>query len=202
MSRKYLSCAETAALVRQALKEAFPDVKFSVRSKTYSGGASMTVAWTDGPNSAQVGAVTSVFEGSYFDGGIDYKGSVYHMMDGVQVHFGADSIHCERSYSEASVQTAIDCVYRNLQGNFTEAGLERPSVEQYRRGELWTVQLPGLHYYGNQNVQGEIRLVLCKRSDRMRVQKSKTAGRVFVTHDDGYSRTNGSGFSAVEVEQP
>lgn len=38
-SRKYLSCAETAKLLRQALKESFPGVKFSVRSSVYSGGA-------------------------------------------------------------------------------------------------------------------------------------------------------------------
>lgn len=43
MATKYLSCAETAKLIRQALKEAFPDMKFGVRSKTYSGGASIDV---------------------------------------------------------------------------------------------------------------------------------------------------------------
>lgn len=200
MSRKYLSCAETAALVRQALKEAFPGVKFSVRSKTYSGGASMNVDWLDGPNCAQVEAVTGVFEGSYFDSGIDYKGSVFHMLDGEQVHFGADSIHCNRSYSEASVQAAIDRVYRSFTGNFKEAGIAKPTVGQYKRGDLWSLQLPGLHFFGNQSVQSEIGQVLYKNSDRLKVEKSKTAARVFVTHDDGYSRSNGSGFTAVAVE--
>lgn len=46
--RKYLSCAETAKLVRQSLKEAFPKVKFSVKSSTYSGGASIRAYWLDG----------------------------------------------------------------------------------------------------------------------------------------------------------
>ena len=43
MTTRYLTCAETAKLVRKALKEAFPDVKFSVRSNVYSGGASLSV---------------------------------------------------------------------------------------------------------------------------------------------------------------
>ena len=41
---KYFTCAETAKLIRQSLKEAFPGVKFSVRSSTYSGGASIDVS--------------------------------------------------------------------------------------------------------------------------------------------------------------
>jgi hypothetical protein len=47
---QYLSCAETAKLVRKVLKTAFQGVKFSVRSDTYSGGASIDIRWTDGPN--------------------------------------------------------------------------------------------------------------------------------------------------------
>ena len=45
METKYLSCAETAKLVRTALKKNFPGVKFSVRSSVYSGGASIDVSW-------------------------------------------------------------------------------------------------------------------------------------------------------------
>ena len=46
----YLRCAETAKLLlRAALKEAFPEVAFSVRSRTYAGGASIDVTWRDGP---------------------------------------------------------------------------------------------------------------------------------------------------------
>ena len=55
---KYFTCAETAKLIRQSLKEAFTGVKFSVRSSTYSGGASISVSWTDGPNAAQVESIT------------------------------------------------------------------------------------------------------------------------------------------------
>ena len=72
----YLSCAETAKLVRGALKKAFPGVKFSVRSSTYAGGASMRVGWTDGPKTKDVEAVVSAYKGGGFDGMIDLKYSV------------------------------------------------------------------------------------------------------------------------------
>lgn len=200
LGRRYLSCSETAKLVRQALKEAFPGVKFGVRSSTYSGGASISVRWTDGPNAAQVDAVTGRFEASYFDGTIDYKGSIYHMMDGQEVSFGADWIHTNRDHSEATIARAIDAVFRRYRGNFREAGIERPTVEDYKKGRYWSVQLPGLHLYGNQSVQAEIGAVLSKQSDRLKVAKSATAAKVFVTHDDGYSRSCGCGMSAVPLD--
>lgn len=200
MNRKYLSCADTAKLVRQALKEFFPDIKFSVRSSTYSMGASIRVAWEDGPNTAQVEAVTGVFVGSYFDSGIDYKGLIYHMLDGLQVSFGADSIHCERRHSDAAVQMAIDAVYRRFEANFKHDGIAKPTLDDYRAGRLLCVQLSGLHFSHDQHVARDVSLALYKHSDRMKVAKSATAGRVFVTHDDGYSRSTGSGFSAVSVD--
>lgn len=78
---RYLSCAETAKLVRQALKEAFPGVKFGVRSSTYSGG--MT----------------------------DYKGSCYALYQGEQTRFGADFIFCERDYSDRLIDNAITALW-------------------------------------------------------------------------------------------
>lgn len=71
--KTYLTCAETAKLVRGALKTAFPGVTFSVRSSTYSGGASITVGWTDGPRSTVVDEVIGIFSGADFDGMVDLK---------------------------------------------------------------------------------------------------------------------------------
>src|SRR5215831_17349144 len=84
MTTKYLSCAETAKLIRGALKKAFPGVKFSVKSKTYSGGASITVGWTDGPSDKAVDSVVQVYSGAGFDGMIDlkYYKSAWLMPDG------------------------------------------------------------------------------------------------------------------------
>lgn len=123
---RYLTCAETARLVRTALREAFPGITFSVRSKIYSGGASITVQWTGAPLTRDVQAVAQQFEGAAFDGTIDLKCYATHwlttdgrvrvaytegttgsrgvippevdepMCGAELVHFGADFIFCER----------------------------------------------------------------------------------------------------------
>lgn len=194
---KYFTCAETAKLVRKALKEAFPGVKFGVRSSTYSGGASISVQWIDGPNEAQVNDVAGKFKGAYFDSMIDYQGSVYHMMDGLQVRMGADYIHLRRDYSDGSVGRAIATVYRKFRHHFDAEGIPCPTIERFQRGELWGVRLPRLHSTGLESVQHEVNAILWKHSDRLRVCKSATASSVFVTHDDGYSVQVGAGITAV-----
>jgi len=102
---RYLTCAETAKLVRAALKQAFPGVRFSVRSDTYAGGASIDVGWTDGPTPAVVERVARRFEGASFDGQIDltsYHDSLLAGPDGTveQVNYGADFIFCQRELSD------------------------------------------------------------------------------------------------------
>jgi len=64
----YLTVTETAKLVRRALAKHFPNIKFSVRSKSYSGGASIDVDWTDGVRAKEVDAIIKGFEGRSFDG--------------------------------------------------------------------------------------------------------------------------------------
>jgi hypothetical protein len=73
MKTTYLSAAETAKLIRAQLKKHFPGTKFSVRSDTYSMGASVDVTWTDGPAAPLVEAIAGQFSGSNFDGMIDMK---------------------------------------------------------------------------------------------------------------------------------
>ena len=82
---KYISVVDTAKLIRAALKESFAGVKFSVKSSSYAGGASINISYVDGPTSKQVEYVISVFEGSYFDGMQDYKGQNYANLDGEEV---------------------------------------------------------------------------------------------------------------------
>lgn len=99
---KYLGCAETAKLVRAALKTRFPAVRFSIRSKTYSGGASIDVRRTDGPTSRLVEEVTNPFRRSDFDSSQDMKVSREPTeLNGELVRFGADLITCSRELSAA-----------------------------------------------------------------------------------------------------
>ena len=60
--------AKTAKMIREALKELFPGVKFSVTSKNYSGGNSVTASWTDGPTSDVVDRAIDRFQSGDFDG--------------------------------------------------------------------------------------------------------------------------------------
>lgn len=65
---RWLSHAEVAVYIRQALKAAFPSVKFSVRSKSYSMGSSVHVSYEKGPRPSEVEKVARSFQGIGFDG--------------------------------------------------------------------------------------------------------------------------------------
>lgn len=80
MNVDYLSAADTAKLVRAALKRSFPRTRFFVRSKTYSAGAAIDVSWMDGPTSKLVDGIAGQFEGGRFDGMIDMKIGVKHWL--------------------------------------------------------------------------------------------------------------------------
>lgn len=100
-----LTTAETAKLVRAAVKAAFPGVKFSVRSDTYSMGSSVDVSWTDGPAVSAVEKITNDYRGSDFDSMQDlktYRGPV-QVTDGrgrvQRVRLGCDFVHTHRQVS-------------------------------------------------------------------------------------------------------
>ena len=77
---EYISCADTAKLIRAALKRNWPNVKFSVRSRTYSMGASIDVSWTDGPAAPLVNKVVEPYAGASFDAMQDLKESRYAVL--------------------------------------------------------------------------------------------------------------------------
>lgn len=188
--RRHLSCAETAKLVRQCLKEAFPGIKISVRSSTYSMGTSIDVSWDDGPCEALVDPIVDRFRGAYFDGMEDCKGSRYAMMTteaGLeQVSFGADFIRLSRHNSDQALVRAIGWVYRRYHQHFLDAQMEMPTVGEYRDGSLFNVRVPGIHGpYGGDTLQDSIRQASGKHTFVLKVEKSKTAGGIFVTHTDG-----------------
>lgn len=93
------TCVETAKLLRKALKDAFPGVKFSVRSDTYSMGASIRVGYEDGPFKADVEAVAKQFAGASFDGMIDLKSYHDSEFEGRTVSWGADYVFVDRDLS-------------------------------------------------------------------------------------------------------
>lgn len=54
--------------IRKMLKAAFPGVKFSVTTSRYSGGNSIYIRWTNGPEAKDVEAIADRFEAGSFNG--------------------------------------------------------------------------------------------------------------------------------------
>ncbi|WP_223654109.1 LPD29 domain-containing protein [Hymenobacter psoromatis] len=97
----------TAQLIREALKAAFPGVKFSVTSDSFANGTSVSIAYTDGPSRRQVEQVYAPLESGQYNSQeeiyeysreattIDSTGKLFRMS------YGAKYISESRSYSPA-----------------------------------------------------------------------------------------------------
>ena len=101
---EYVSCTETAKLIRSALKTNFPNTKFFVRSDKYAGGASIRVAWFDGPEQNDVDEIVQPYRGADFDGMTDCKNYRVELTPDEtlglrEVHYGADFVFTTRRVS-------------------------------------------------------------------------------------------------------
>jgi hypothetical protein len=92
---KYISQKDTNVIIRKALKEKFPGVKFSVVG---SDGAT-NIDWTDGPSDNAVYEFKAQFEGASYDGMTDMESTRYGTHEGEQVVFGAKYVFTHRSVS-------------------------------------------------------------------------------------------------------
>jgi hypothetical protein len=128
----FIDCVETARILRQVLALVFPQTKFSVRSKQYSGGASITVRWTDGATLKQVKEITSKFEGAGFDSIRDYKTSKVRLYKGEEVRFMADYIFEERGYSQALIKEALEEVARRSEGEVDPETIDLEALQARR----------------------------------------------------------------------
>jgi hypothetical protein len=188
MKARYFSRADTAALIFQSLAECFKGVPFLVRIQTQSGGAAFYVSWTDGPNAAQVGAITSRVRRAYFSGPDSDPAAGDLRLDAHEACIGVDHLFTVREHSDAAVQSAIDRFYRRYENLFAGNGLSKPTIEQFRSGELSRIQLTELLSDTASTVQAMLHEALAKQSDRLKVTCEKPALRAFVTLSDGYVR--------------
>jgi hypothetical protein len=87
---EYIQTKDAAKMVRAALKRAFPGVKFSVRTESYSMGSHLEVKWTDGPPKRAVRDLVDPYSGDSFDGMIDmrYSTNSWLLPDGSVVYAG------------------------------------------------------------------------------------------------------------------
>lgn len=181
--QKYVSVADTAKLVRQALKESFPGIKFSVRSSSYAGGASIRVGWTDGPTGAQVDKIGNAFKGAYFDGQLDYQGTRDHILDGQLVHFCADYITTDREHSPDLIKRAWAKVCRD---HGTEAS-EQGKLGEYPHGGFGLIQGQYIQpSNAGYDLGSLLHQELSRRTCYAEPKRSATLARVSFYGDDGY----------------
>jgi hypothetical protein len=182
---KYITCVETAKLIRAVLKESFPSIKFSVKSSQYAGGASISIYYNNGPTEQQVKSVISVFEGSYFDGMQDYKGQNYANLNGEEVKFGADFVFVNR-YLTSEFLTGVIVDVCNLYGLDNEVTLYVSKCDQSASisnvSENADSKKRGFAPYDIQ------KLIYSKAGETSlcETQQSKTLKGVYSMGDDGY----------------
>ncbi len=105
MTRDYIDIKQTAAIIRAELKKAFPETKFSIRLKRYSGGSHVSIHYTDGPPNKAVEAITDQFYGRGFDGMTDCSTHHDTVWNGKTVHFAGSRPSVYRSYSSEDTGT-------------------------------------------------------------------------------------------------
>lgn len=69
---KSSSHAAASAAVKEELTKAFPGIKFSCRSESFSMGDAVRIEWTNGPTTAQVEAISSKYQSAQYDSHADY----------------------------------------------------------------------------------------------------------------------------------
>jgi hypothetical protein len=77
---EWIDTKDQAALIRAALKKAFPGTTFRVRLQRYAGGSTVYVRWTDGPTYRAVTAIANSFDGRRFDGMTDHAYAAEHYL--------------------------------------------------------------------------------------------------------------------------
>lgn len=68
MQKQLSTQAAAAKAIRKELKAAFPTVKFSVTSESFSMGDAVRISWTDGPMTKEVEAITGKYQYGHFNG--------------------------------------------------------------------------------------------------------------------------------------
>ena len=143
---KYANQVLAAQNVRKELRHHFPGCKFSVTSKSYSGGDSIRVDWIDGPTEVEVGKFTAKYEAGKFDGMIDLY--THNPSKFNNLHGGTKYLFLQRDYSIEQEVKMLDkiCLDRGVKVKATvcDGWLQVENVmiddvwaSQYLRRELY-----------------------------------------------------------------
>lgn len=96
--------AQAAKMIRKELKAEFPDVKFSVRSRSASMMNAVDIDWTDGPTRHDVESIVGKYQYGHFDGMIDCYEYSNRRDDIPQVKF----VQCHRQISDETRRQALE----------------------------------------------------------------------------------------------
>lgn len=142
ISEKVDSLNAAAKNMRIELKAAFPGIKFSVKSRRFSGGDAIDVSWTDGPVTAQVDEIIDRYTAGSFNGMDD---SYTYTRGAWTDAFGdAKYISSKRENSAKAIASAIRTVRAKYAANLAEAGVPEPTVEAYQSGTYYNLNvIPG-----------------------------------------------------------
>ena len=137
---KSSSHAATAAAIKAELKAAFPNIKFSVTSDSFSGGDATRIRWTDGPTVNEVENISAKYQYGHFDGMTDSYESSNYRDDIPQTKYVTES----RSYSEGLEQEVSNQLAKLME-------MEPMELEKTARRLINNTSIP--HQYNNIHVR-------------------------------------------------
>lgn len=173
--------AQAAASIKKELATAFPGVKFSVRSKSFSMGNSVDVSWELGPTTKEVDAILDKYVEGHFDGMTDYYeyGRDEQTRAFQAAHGSAKYVHGSRSMPEGLFERLCQDIAQHFGMEFTSQWQRRENDslglgDYAHRAFSSTSFPPGAEYVG---VASGWELVLtgsCMGGDSIRIVHSKT----------------------------
>jgi hypothetical protein len=129
--------------IRIELAAAFPGIKFSIKSRRFSGGDAIDVRWTDGPTGVQVDRIIERYAAGSFSGMDDlytYSRSAWREAFGDAKYVGAG-----RDYSDAVIASCARLVFSKY--GIDPAQFPEGVVAAYRKGAMRSVRNVGNGYY-------------------------------------------------------
>jgi hypothetical protein len=106
--------AQAAKAIKQELKQAYPNIKFSVVSDNYSMGDSVRINWTDGPTEKQVSSITDKYQYGSFNGMEDIYETTNRREDLPQSKY----VQCSRSRSDETDALIIEQIKKDFDPEF------------------------------------------------------------------------------------
>ena len=180
--KTFLTLVESAQLVQQVLREAFPATGFYVKTQRDANGARLHVEWTDGPREQQVSKLLLPLQSST-PGQWGGKTPVEHFRLTAQgpqrVRLGADRITLRRKFSDGLVGSVLQRLAHRHAARLNPELRKHLTVESFKKGALMAVVLYGVHFAGN-TFHHDVETALHDHTDAHGVPRSATAAGLFV----------------------